>query len=154
MCRHHIRLCLIILFVGNLSGCSGESWHARTFPVEGTIFINDTVPEGLVVLLKSTQGPVDSRGSTPYGTVGSDGRYRVGTYEFHDGAPTGEYAVVLNWPIDPKLPSGDRLKNKYNSLDKSPLSVTIIEGENTIPEIRLDKVKILPAQDLSKSLAK
>jgi hypothetical protein len=69
-----------------------------TFPVSGELVV-DGVPEaGAIVVLH----PADERVANevwpygfPRGTVDPKGFFRIGTYELQDGAPEGEYLIVV-----------------------------------------------------------
>jgi hypothetical protein len=68
-----------------------------------------------------------------------DGYYELTTYEFKDGAPQGEYDVVLWWPDkyrDPdELETGnevDRLKRAYDNPGKPKLRFAVKPEPNTI----------------------
>ncbi|WP_131282810.1 hypothetical protein [Blastopirellula marina] len=90
-----------------------------------------------------TEGDVDSRGSMPWGVVQEDGSYQMRTYDICDGAPAGEYAVLLRWPFDRAAP-GDRLRSAFSTVDKSPLTYTVQAGKNQLPPIELTGVKVTP----------
>jgi len=65
-----------------------------------------------------------------------------------DGAPAGEYKVIIKWPAPamagaedregrgPKL-GPDRLKGKYYDLDKTSLKATVEKRSNEIPPFEL-----------------
>ena len=78
------------------------------------------------------------------GEVDEDGTFTLTTFVAGDGAPAGEYAVTITWPLptppdappgDP--PPGDRLKNRYNHPQKSAWKVTIREEDNDLPAFEL-----------------
>jgi hypothetical protein len=85
----------------------------------------------------------------PTARVGSDGYFRLGTYQAEDGAPLGDYAITVEWPgPDPNIPlaagdeeaamSGpDRLGGKYQNAATSELAATIAPGENELPPIEV-----------------
>lgn len=87
----------------------------------------------------------DSLGSLlPHGEVGPDGSFRIETYEPGDGAPAGEYIVLITWPdlkTDPgggEVAVGDRLNGRFKDPAKSPWKVLIKEGNNELEPFRLD----------------
>ena len=143
------------LLVLALAGCGGEAWHAATYPAGGVVSVNGTPPEGLVVELHSTGEKVDQRQSRPWGITDSSGHYELTTYEKNDGAPAGEYAVVLRWPPDINRPSfADRLEGAYSSVKKSPFRVTVAAEENEVPEIKVEGVRLKSASSFSRSSKK
>lgn len=68
-----------------------------------------------------------------------DGFYELTTYKFKDGAPAGEYAVVLWWPEKERDPDeletgkeADRLKRAYDNHEKPKLRFIVKSEPNTI----------------------
>ena len=68
------------------------------------------------------------------------------TFEQGDGAPAGEYKVLVKWltqsKVDPREDRGgtkgtDRLQGKYYNLDKAPLTATIEKRSNELPPFKL-----------------
>jgi hypothetical protein len=82
----------------------------------------------------------------PRATVQSGGAFTVGTYESSDGAPAGEYVVLVQWPTAPvdleiseSTAEGidDRLQGRYLDPRKSPLTVVINEEPNDLGRLEL-----------------
>ncbi|QDT52425.1 hypothetical protein Pan44_04360 [Caulifigura coniformis] len=125
------------------AGC-GESWEADTYPAHGELFINGKPAAGAFVTLIPAGEKVDIRESKPWGFVQDDGSYSIRTYEAGDGAPAGEYKLTIVWRFDPRgQAETDRLGFVYSRPEKSQWAVTIEPGENELPRIELDNVKIL-----------
>ena len=127
-----------------LQGCGGEDWQAETYPAHGRITINGKPPEGAVVELHSRgEEQPDVRNSRPWAVVQSDGTYSLSTYETNDGAPPGQYAVIIRWPPDVSQPSfADRLGGAYSTTQKSKWTVTVAEGENELPPIEITGARV------------
>lgn len=124
------------------AGC-GEDWQAETYPAHGRIAINGEPPAGAIVELRSVHAQPDVRDSRPWGVVDAEGRFVLSTYEAGDGAPRGEYKVIIRWPPDVTQPSlADRLGGAYATSDKSQWSVSIEEGENELPSIDITGAKV------------
>lgn len=124
------------------AGCGGD-WKAETYPAKGTISVNGKPPVGAVLHFVSTAGKVDQRNSRPWAKVANDGSFTLGTYKPGDGAPPGQYAVTIVWPVDPSTPDPrDRLGFAFAKPEKSKWKVTIIEGENELPPIVLKGVTV------------
>ncbi|KAA5538878.1 hypothetical protein FYK55_25925 [Roseiconus nitratireducens] len=131
-----------------LQGCGGEAWQAETYPARGQITINGEPPEGAVIELHSKGQQPDVRNSRPWGLVQPDGSFVLSTYESGDGAPAGEYAVVIRWPPDASQPSfADRLGGAYSTAQKSEWDFTITEGENQLPPIEIVGVNVQSKDD-------
>lgn len=138
----------ILTFAGLLTclGC-GENWQAETHPAGGQLRVNGEPAAGAVVELHSKSEAVDVRNSRPWAIVQADGSYTLSTYESGDGAPIGQYVVVVRWPPDVSQPSlADRLGGAYARPEKSLWTVTVGEGENELPPIEIEKAKVRPAE--------
>lgn len=140
---HALLLGLTVAFA--CVGCGGEDWQAATYPARGKITINGEPPAGAVVELHSTGEQPDMRNSRPWAVVQEDGSFSLSTYETGDGAPPGDYKVVVRWPPDVTQPSlVDRLSGAYSSSERSRWTVSITEGENDVPPIEITGAKVLP----------
>lgn len=142
--RSRFALLLTLFAVVGLVGCGGSDWQVQTYPSQGSVTINGEPPEGAVVELHSvgTQSP-DVRDSRPWGIVQADGTYTLSTYEMGDGAPAGEYSVLIRWPPDVTKPSfADRLSGAFSTTEKSKWTVTIEQGDNELPLIEISGVKV------------
>lgn len=137
-------LVCLALAASLFSGCSdSDGWKARTNPATGTLSINGEIPVNAIVQLMPVDQPVDSSGTRPFGRVRDDGTFALTTYEPGDGAPLGEYHLLVAWP-QPGNPRQDRLKGAFGSPETSSLRVTIEKGRNQIPPIELANVQVLP----------
>lgn len=143
-----LKLVLAAGLCAGLPGCGGNDWHADTYPASGRVTINGEPAAGAVIELHSTgEAKPDVRNSRPWAVVQEDGGYVLSTYETGDGAPPGEYAIILRWPPDVKQPSlVDRLGGAYSQPDKSQWRVTITAGENELPPVEITGAKVLPKE--------
>ena len=140
-------LFMIAFAVTHCLGCSNKpDWHADTFPVTGTVTINGSPPLNAFLVLHTTDGSrLDSRGTTPTAIVDEKGDYSFTTYQKSDGAPVGQFALTLHWPMSLTSPDAiDRLGEKYADPAKPLMNVDVIRGKNVIPPIDLKNVKVLP----------
>ena len=114
------------------ASCGGASKARKpTFPVEGQIYWkNEKTPaaQALVVFRPVRDDhPENWPEGFPRATVGGDGTFKLMTYAEADGAPEGEYAVLVTWPrtqakaaaedADPESggdDNEDRLQGAYN----------------------------------------
>ncbi len=124
-------------------GC-GETWEADTYPASGRISINGKPPAGALVQLFPTGArKTDDRDSRPWGLVKDDGTYVLATYNAEPGAPAGDYMLTLTWPPDASRPSMvDKLRRQYATPEKSRWKVTVAKGDNVLPLVELNDVKI------------
>lgn len=127
-------------------GCGGKDWHVSTYPAHGRVTINGEPAGGAVVELHSTnEAKPDVRNSRPWAVVKNDGTFSLSTYESGDGAPPGEYAVIVRWPPDVNQPTlVDRLGGAYARPDQSQWRVIITEGENELPPVEITAANVLP----------
>lgn len=124
------------------AGC-GEDWQAETHPASGQVTINGEPPTGALVHLFSAGEKVDVRASRPWGVVQDDGTFTLTTYETGDGAPAGEYAFTIVWPVDSSVPSlSDRLGYQFSQPEQSKWKFTIKEGDNILPPVEMTNVKV------------
>jgi hypothetical protein len=112
--------------------------------------------KGIVLQLRPTESTLLAQeGIFPGAVTGPDGKFEVMTYEAGDGAPQGEYAIILFWPPDfddplatsgnqsgdsvQSIPAGppDRFGGKYFDPRKTKWSVVVKETEIEIPVIQL-----------------
>jgi hypothetical protein len=123
-----------VLFLLAASGCGGS--RPETYPVTGTVQFADGTPvrTGFVEFLPSTGGP------SARGVIGSRGDFRLGTFETADGAPAGEYVVLVTQhartltPAEAEKLGPEHLEHaadqvlvsvKYASRDSSDLRCTV-----------------------------
>jgi hypothetical protein len=86
----------------------------------------------------------DPQAPHPTGTVAEDGSFTLTSRETDDGAPVGDYVVVVVWPdISAKGSDGikqhlrDRLRGAYSNPDNSPLHAQVAKGDNDLPPFEL-----------------
>jgi hypothetical protein len=107
-------------------------------PVSGSIKFGAEVPVGASVSL----APVarSEAGIASAGRVKPDGTFRISTYGQEDGAPLGDYVILVQWFRPLKGEEGNAggpnvIPKNYSDPAKSPLKVTVKEGSNEIPQI-------------------
>lgn len=78
-----------------LCGCSDG--RPPLYPVSGTVAFESGDP----VRNASIEFVPDSPAPSPRGRIDAQGRFSLGTYETNDGAPAGEYRVVVVQALPP-----------------------------------------------------
>ncbi len=137
------QLALIVSLSALLLTSCGDG-RGSVHPVRGQVLWQGKPAEHAVVVFH----PVDATGELehikPEGRVGADGYFQLRTYGEADGAPKGEYTVVITWPgIDPDfalhsddsecVPSGpDRLAGRYANPKTSNLQATVHRVNNEL----------------------
>lgn len=126
-----------------LPACS-DSGMKPTFPVAGQVLYQGQPAKGAVVSFHPLGDNAQAKPRIlPNADCDADGRFALSTYNQHDGAPTGEYAVTVFWP-GPKgkrqaEDEGDeeergeeknQLPALYGNKDSTPLRFTVKPGDN------------------------
>lgn len=124
-----------------LCGCSSELAKKALYPVKGKVLVDGKPAVGATVFFKATSQD-DGKTNTPVAEVMGDGTFEVCTYTAKDGAPVGDYIVLIQWlgksdEDDRSLP--DRLKKKYLSPGSSPLRATVKAEPNQLEPFSLPK---------------
>lgn len=116
------------------------------YPVSGKVLFNGQPVEGATVVFVPV-GSDDATALKPSGAVQTDGSFTLSTYPHGDGAPAGDYVVLVTWyPPDarqrveeeeeaptPKLPA------RYSDAQQSPLKATVRDGPTELEPFQLTK---------------
>lgn len=141
--RRGIRSLFIVVAILSPAGCKKPppSDHLPTYPATGRVLVGGQPAAGALVQLWAVDGDLKRAGLCPHATVGDDGGFQLTTYSTGDGAPAGEYALTLKWPLLP--PPGreqgpDRFRGFYAD-PKTPLrTVRILPAENELEAILIN----------------
>jgi hypothetical protein len=109
------------------------------YPVRGTVLVAGRPAAGATVVFQPVQDSAEAL--KPSGRVGDDGTFRLESYPHGQGAPAGEYIVLVTWyaadPRDPDNPK-NKLPTRYGERDKTPLPrLTIKNGSNELEPFNL-----------------
>lgn len=127
------------LLAAGPAGCSKKRpGELPVYPVKGRVtYRGEPMPHAVVTFYPV--GQPFARALKPRATADEHGYYELTTYALKDGAPDGEYGVVLYVPPTRPDPyaletpdSPDRLKNAYVDPDKSKLRFIVRPEPNTI----------------------
>lgn len=112
-------------------------------PVQGKVSYRGQPAAGFRVVFHPT-GDIGALKFAPSAVTGTDGSFKLRSYDPHDGAPPGEYAVTFEWPdhfisdTDPDpVPEVDQLRGAYSRPEQSKFKVNVVAGENVIPPFDL-----------------
>lgn len=135
-------------FIATIGACSdGLPPSAPVLPVapvSGKVTWGTEIPEGATVSLLPIERPAEQVGISSTGIVKKDGTFKISSYGKEDGAPLGEYAVVIKWFKFVATEGGggsgpNVLPSKYASASTTPIKLTVKEGSNEIPPIVIPK---------------
>lgn len=134
-----------------LAGCGSETPPDQlpVFPASVQVTVGGQPAEGVFVLLQPVPGsPAAMKDEVVSGTTDATGKVTLTTYEQNDGAPVGEYIVLIRWhKVTPEFARMKRLgarlppdffRGKYNNPQQPQWKVTITEGTNVLPPIAID----------------
>jgi len=108
-------------------------------PVTGTVLYQEQPIEGATVVFQPTGGEDTS---APSGITGPDGKFRLRTHPHGDGAPAGDYKVLITWyPANAREQENprNRLPERYGNPTDTPLQATVNKGHNELEPFRLTK---------------
>lgn len=111
----------------------------KLYPVKGQVFHDNKPAEGATVVFHLKDGPANA--PQPYGTVGADGSFTLNTHPHGEGAPAGEYVVLITW-YPPNARELDDAKNKLPEqygTPSSPLKATVKDGPTELEPFRIPK---------------
>jgi hypothetical protein len=124
-------------------GCSGGGPPKKVcYPVKGELTVAGKPAEGATIILQPREAnPTDWSAGFPRATVGGDGKFQVSTYGENDGAPAGEYVILVTWeapnPTNEEASGPDRLGGRYIDPEKSKLTAKVEPRPTELPPIKL-----------------
>ena len=120
------------------ASCGGGG--PNLFPVKGSVLYQDKPAVGATVVFQPLNSTSESL--MPSGVVGADGTFTLKTPPHGDGAPAGEYVVLVT--LFP--PNAREMQNPqsllpawFGSPTDSPLRATVTSGNNQLEPFRLTK---------------
>ena len=126
-----------------LPGC-GDDGKIGRYPVNGSVSVDGKAAAGAVTFFCPVGGPPELQKLRPMGVTDTDGKFQLTSFEKGDGAPAGQYKVIIMWPKSgPPAQDGsvqmgpDRLQNRYMNLEKSQLTAEVKAGNNDLPPFDL-----------------
>ena len=143
-----LRAIALVLWCGLvlcLGACTKESGPIKKvcYPVKGKLMIGEQPAAGAMVIFHPEGGvPEEWTGGYPRGTVGADGTYELGTYGDKDGAPAGEYRVLVSWTQSGNEETEDtqmvdKLKGRFSDPTRSTLKAKVDAGPTEVPVIKV-----------------
>jgi hypothetical protein len=139
----HARLLPIVVAAAAVA-CSSCGGPAGLYPVTGTVLFDGQPAVGATVTFVRKGAADPHKEQTPQGVVGEDGTFTLNGPS-GDGAPPGEYVVLVEWKEGagaqrgraPALSAPDRLKKKYLDPHAPLLTATVEAKSNALPPFEL-----------------
>jgi hypothetical protein len=141
---HHqrpTRICPTIVAMGLaflLTSCGGGG--PKLYPVRGKVLFENQPAEGGTVVFHPAGG--NAKSPKPGGVVAADGSFTLHTYPHGEGAPAGDYGVVVTW-FPPDARGQENPKNKlparYADPAQSELNATVKPQSNELEPFRLTR---------------
>lgn len=121
-------------------GCSKADNHVAVYPVKGTIHYQGKPINGAFVTLEPKAAVEGVPG--PRAMVQPDGTFAVSTFNGGDGAPEGDYVLMVQWcklvRQGQEFVSGPNvIPRKYTSATTSDLVIHVAAGDNQLKPILL-----------------
>jgi hypothetical protein len=141
-----LRLLLALVAAAALAcGCSGTSGPAKKvcYPVKGQLLVQGKPAEGALLIFqpKENANPADWSAGYPHATSQADGKFEVSTYSDNDGAPAGDYVVLVSWsapnPQNEEASGPDKLGGRYADPATSKLTAKVEARPTELPPINL-----------------
>jgi hypothetical protein len=140
--------CFLVGTIGfTLAGC-GDG-RIATYSVDGQVNVNGRPAEGAIVIFCPVNSSAEAEHLRPAGMTDAAGHFTLTTFDPSDGAPAGDYKVLVKWPAptpasqDREARPGsankgpDRLRGKYYNIESTPLQATVEEQTNQLPPFEL-----------------
>ena len=98
--------------------------------------------KGAMVILYPLEGEPEFKKQRPFARTDATGDFSLTTFVKGDGAPAGEYKVMITWRSpNSRVPAGvvgrDAFSNRYFNPEETPLKCMVTEGENQLSAFEL-----------------
>ena len=133
---------LLVILLLMLPGCSKDNIVIQTHKISGRILYDGKAAEGVSVYFGPIAAPrVPDIPANPYGVTDKQGRFTISTYGEGDGAPQGEYQIMMIW-VDKNSKEESSPDKFYGWFDavNSKIMVQIKDGVNEIPDIQVPTI--------------
>lgn len=136
-----------------LAGCLGprQPEPKACVPVKGKLLVRGRPAAGAMVYFRPEDGSQAEAWGVgfPRARVGADGTFEASTYQTGDGAPPGEYRLLVEWfdggpgggddegESNASDDAEDRLEGRYMDFTTTPLRATVRDEPTELPAIDL-----------------
>lgn len=138
---------VLIGLVAATTGCGDGK--IKRYPVTGSVLVGGKPAEGARVVFIPVGGSEKFQKERPTGVADGAGQFTLTTFEKDDGAPAGEYKVMVLGSSRSRRKRGDeeeaasnplRIDRKYAKASDSGLTATVAAEPTTLPPFDLEPV--------------
>jgi hypothetical protein len=134
-----------LLLIGFVAATGCGKGKLPRYPVHGSVNVDGKPADGAMVIFCPVTASEEAKTKRPFGMTGADGKFELTTIVQGDGAPPGDYKVLVQWPSNGggdnrdgmRSIGPDRLKGKYMNLEKAELTATVQEASTDLPPFEL-----------------
>ena len=129
---------VLALLLALTAGCGNEG--PKLYPVTGQVFHGDKPAAGANVVFQLKEGPQQPGAPIPSAIVQEDGSFTIRTHPHGEGAPPGDYKVLITWypPNSREVENPvNKLPQRYGSPETTPLTIVVKEGANELEPFRI-----------------
>ena len=131
------------LMVLAMGGCSGSK--SKAVPAAGQVFFEGKPLANAQVVLIPVGDKAQPEAAHPVGITDEQGRFQLTSFKERDGAPAGEYTVLVQWYPQIKRPHNEietgpnALPARYSDPKQSPLRVTVAKGNAELKPLEVSR---------------
>lgn len=120
--------------------CSHSEKRLPVFPVQGQVLYGDKKCAGAVILFHPVAA-VGEKVPLPRARADAEGKFVLSTYGKEDGAPAGDYTVVIEWKTSDLHPEQgtDLLPARYGDPKTSPVKATVRSEATQLAPFKLTR---------------
>jgi hypothetical protein len=135
---------LVVAALIATTGCGDGK--LKRYPVHGSVTVDGKPADSAMVIFCPVNPVPELEKLRPSGKADSTGTFTLMTFDEGDGAPAGDYKVLVKWPAPAQVdaregrggaPGPDRLRGKYYNLDNTPLTAKVEAQSNELPPFDL-----------------
>lgn len=136
---------VLAALMGLVGSCSSK--EPKIHPVRGEVFVNGWPAHEALVLFVPVSESYPAKYGRPFAQVGEDGSFALSTVGKSDGAPVGEYSVLISWKersglLKDQFDGKDRLDGVYNDPSKPKFRVKVEAKPNQLQRFDLEAAHI------------
>ena len=133
---------MLLSLAALLVGC--DDGKIRCYPVSGQVLVDGKPTVGAMVMFVPIGGAENFQRERPYGMTNAQGEYKLTTFNKHDGAPAGEYKVMIRTMRPKSKEEAERRANSpivakaYRNPNTSGITASVDTGENLLEPFNLE----------------